>query len=234
VDTQTRHALKQDKFAQATASGVSWIGEHRSGVLRWVIVAGVALVVVVGALVFWTMQTTAADNALGAAIDAYTTPLNAPGAPAQASFYNSAAERSKAANQKFIDVAKQYGWLSAGTKAHYFAGITFEELSQTGSAETELKTAAGAWDKNTANLAKLALAGLYHHTSRDSQAIDLYNELISKPSATVTAPVAQLALADLYVAQGKKDMARALWAKIKDTDKDGMAGSVAAQKLAGQ
>ena len=50
----------------------------------------------------------------------------------------------------------------------------------------------------------------------------------------MTAPVAQLALADLYVAQGKKDMARALWAKIKDTDKDGMAGSLAAQKLAGQ
>lgn len=234
MDTQTRHALKQDKFAQATASGVSWIGEHRSGVLRWVIVATVVLVVVVGALVFWTMQTTAADNALGTAIDAYTTPLNAPGAPAQAAFYNSAAERTKAANQKFTDVAKQYGWLPAGAKAHYFAGITFQELSQTGSAETELKTAAGAWDKNTANLAKLALAGLYHQTSRDSQAIDLYNELISKPSATVTAPVAQLALADLYVAQGKKDMARALWAKIKDTDKDGMAGSLAAQKLAGQ
>jgi predicted negative regulator of RcsB-dependent stress response len=234
VDTQTRHALKQDKFAQATASGVSWIGEHRSGVLRWVIVAVVALVVVVGAGVFWTMETSAADNALGTAMDAYSAPLNTPGAPAESGFYNTAAERSKAANQKFADVAKQYGWLPAGAKAHYFTGITFQELSQTGSAETELKTAAGSWDKNTANLAKLALAGLYHQTGRDSQAIDLYNELISKPSPTVTAPVAQLALADVYVAQGKKDMARALWAKIKDTDKDGMAGSLAAQKLAGQ
>jgi len=29
-------------------------------------------------------------------------------------------------------------------------------------------------------------------------------------------------------------MARVLWAKVKDTDKDGAAGSLAAQKLAGQ
>jgi predicted negative regulator of RcsB-dependent stress response len=234
VDTQTRHALKQDKFAQATASGVSWIGEHRSGVLRWVISAAVALVVVVGALVFWNMQSSSSENALGTAMDAYTAPLNTPGAPAQAGFYNSAAERTKAANQKFLDVAKQYGWLPAGSKAHYFAGITYQDMGQTGSAESELKTAAGAWDRNTASLAKLALAGVYHQTGRDSQAIDLYNELVSKPSTTVTTPVAQLALADLYVAEGKRDLARGLWAKIKDADKDGMAGQLAAQKLGGQ
>jgi hypothetical protein len=46
--------------------------------------------------------------------------------------------------------------------------------------------------------------------------------------------VAQLNLADLYAAAGKQDQARALWAKVKDGDKDGAAGSIAAQKLSGQ
>lgn len=234
MDTQTRHALKQDKFAQAAASSASWIGDHRSNVVRWAISAGVALVVVVCAAIFWSVQSSAAQKALGDAMDAYTAPLNQPGVPAQSGFYNSAAERSKAANQKFADVAKSYGWLPEGAKAHYFAGITDQELGQTGSAESELKTAAGAWDRDTANLAKLALAGLYHQTGRDAQAIDLYNELVSKPSTTVTAPVAQLALADLYVAQGKQDQAKAIWAKLKDTDKDGMAGAFASQKLGGR
>jgi len=50
----------------------------------------------------------------------------------------------------------------------------------------------------------------------------------------VSAAVAQLDLADLYAASGKRDMARNLWAKVKDTDKDGAAGSIAAQKLTGQ
>lgn len=234
MDTQTRHALKQDQFAKATASSLDWLGEHRANVVRYAVIAGIALVVVVGALIFWNVQTSAAEKALGVAMDVYTAPLNTPGAPAQNGFYNTTADRSKAANQQFQDVATHYGWTSAGAKAHYFAGITAQELGQTGTAESELKTASGAWDKNTANLAKLALAGFYHQTGRDSQAIDLYNQLVASPSKTVSAPVAQLALADLYVAQGKQDQAKALWAKIKDSDKDGMAGSFAAQKLAGR
>jgi predicted negative regulator of RcsB-dependent stress response len=77
----------------------------------------------------------------------------------------------------------------------------------------------------------VALAGLYHRTSRDSQAIDLLNAVIAKPSETVPATVAQLNLADLYAATGKKDQAKLLWAKVRDADKDGAAGSIAAQKL---
>jgi hypothetical protein len=50
----------------------------------------------------------------------------------------------------------------------------------------------------------------------------------------VPATVAQLDLAGLYAAQGKQTDAKALWAKIKDADKEGAAGSIAAQKLAGK
>jgi tetratricopeptide (TPR) repeat protein len=232
VDTQTRHALKNDKFAQATASSVSWVSGHRSGVLRWAITAGVILAVGIGGLIFWNVRSTAADSALGAALDTYDAALATPGAPAETGVYSTAADRAKAANKQFVAVAQQYGWLPEGAKAHYFAGITDQELGQTGSAESELKIAAGAWDHNLANLAKLALAGVYHQTARDSQAIDLYNQLAAKPSETVTAGVAQLDLADLYAAAGKQDQARALWAKVKDADKDGAAGSIATQKLA--
>jgi tetratricopeptide (TPR) repeat protein len=231
VDTQTRHALKKDSFAQATASSFSWLSGHRSGVLRWAI-SGIAVVVLGGAAaIFWNVSSTAANSALGSALDTYTASLAQPGAPAETGVYASAAERSKAANKQFVAVAQKYGWLPEGAKAHYFAGVTYEELGQTASAESELKAAAGSWDRNLSNLAKLALAGLYHQTARDAQAIDLYNALAAKPSETVSAGVAQLDLADLYAAAGKQDQARALWAKVKDADKDGAAGSIAAQKL---
>jgi tetratricopeptide (TPR) repeat protein len=232
VDTQTRHALKKDSFAEATASSFSWLSGHRSGVLRWVIVVVVLVIVVGGALTFWNIRSSAANTALGVALDTYITPLAQPGAPPEKGVYATANERSKAANQQFLAVFQQYGWLPEAAKAHYFAGVTYEELGQTASAEAELKTAAGAWDHNLSNLAKLALAGLYHQTARDAQAIELYTALAAKPSETVPASVAQLQLADLYVAAGKQDQARALWAKVKDSDKDGAAGSVAAQKLA--
>jgi tetratricopeptide (TPR) repeat protein len=231
VDTQTRHALKKDSFAQAAASSASWVSGHRSGVMRWVIVGAVVLVLVIGALIFWTLRSSAADTALGAAMDTYNAPLAQPGLPAGTGIYSTAADRTKAANSQFSAVAQQYGWLPQGSKARYFTGITDEEMGQNASAETELKAASSAWDRDLANLAKLALAGLYHQTTRDPQAIELYNALIAKPSDTVSAAVAQLDLADLYVAEGKQDLARALWARVKDADKDGAAGSIAAQKL---
>ena len=232
MDTQTRHALKKDKFAQATASSVSWLSLHRVGAIQWAAGAVVLVALVFAGLWYYTWRSDAAAGALGAALDAYNAPLAQAGLPKQANEYDTAALRSKAANEKFLAVAQQYSWFPEGAKAHYFAGATALDLGQNAAAEAELKTAAGSRDRDLANLANLALAGLYHRTGRDAQAIDIYNAIVAKPSETVPATVAQLDLADLYAVTGKQDLARALWAKVKDADKDGAAGSAAAQKLA--
>ena len=187
---------------------MNWVSGHRSGVMRWVIVAVVVVVAVATSMIYWGWSSSKADTVLGAALDIYTAPLAQPGAPASSGVYATSADRSKAANQQFVAVAKQYGWLSEGTKAHYFAGVTYEELGNNTSAETELKAAGDSWNRNLANLAKLALAGLYHQMNRDSEAINIYNALAAKPSE--------------------------LWASVKDADKDGMAGAIAAQKLGGK
>jgi tetratricopeptide (TPR) repeat protein len=232
VDTQTRQALKKDSFAEATASSMSWLSGHRSGVVRWVVSAVVVLAVIAGGLVFWSLRSSAGEKALGSALDVYNSPLAEPGAPYEQGVYSAASDRSKEANREFVAIAGEYGWLPTGAKAHYFAGVTFAELGQTGSAEAELKIASNAWNRDLANLAKLALAGLYHQTARDAQAIEIYNALAAKPSETVPTAVAKLDLADLYAAQGNMDQARKLWAAVKDADKEGAAGSIAAQKLA--
>jgi len=199
--------------------------------VRWVIGIGIVVILAIGGLIFWNFRTSAADAALGSAVDLYTTPLATPGAPVEAGAYSTAAARATEANREFVAIAHNYGWLPEGTKARYFAGITYEDLGQNSNAETELKAAAGSSDRNVANLAKLALAGLYRQTSRDNDAVALYNEIIAKPSATVSASVAQLDLADLYATEGKQDQARALWAKVKDADKNGAAGTIASEKL---
>jgi tetratricopeptide (TPR) repeat protein len=237
VDTRTRHALKQDKFAKATASSFDWVSDHRSTVLRWTVSVVAALALCIGALVFWNMRTAAADSALGAAMDTYGEPLAMPGAPPQTGVYATASERSKAAHDQFAAVAQKYGWLPEGAKARYFIAVTDQEMGHSAAAETELKQVAGAWNwgsRDLSNLAKLALAGIYRQTGRDAQAIAIYNELTAKPSETVSANVAQLDLADLYAATGKQSQARLLWAKVKDADKDGAAGMIATQKLAGK
>lgn len=234
MDTRTRHALKKDKFAQAAASSASWISGHRAGIVRWALGAGVVLILCIAALIYWNVRSSAAALALGAAVDVYNAPLAQPGAPPEAGTYTTTTARAKEANREFVAIAHDFSWLSEGAQARYFAGVTYEEMGENGNAETELRAAARSWNHNLANLAKVALAGLYHQTNRDTEAIDLYKELAAKPSVTVPAGVAQLDLADLYVSEGNMEQARALWAKVRDADKDGAAGSIAAQKLAAQ
>jgi len=84
-----------------------------------------------------------------------------------------------------------------------------------------------------AALAKMALAGLYRQTGRDSQAVDLYNQVIKDPTLTVPTASAQLQLAQLYENTNPAE-AKRLYAQIKDQNKDNAAGQVAAQKLAGK
>ena len=231
MDSQTRHALKQDKFVQTTQSGVSWVGEHRSSVIRYSVALVVVLALLIAGLIYYNQRSEAAETALGAALDTYGSQLAQPGAPAAKGVYTSAADRSKAANQQFLQVASQFGWLPQAAKAHYFAGLTDQALGQNGSAESELKAAASSWDGNLSSLAKFALAGFYHQTGRDPQAIDLYNGLIAKPTTAVPVFTAQLALADLYASSGKTKQAKQIWAKVKDADKTGAAGSIASEKL---
>ncbi len=232
MDTRTRHALKQDKFALAAKSSASWVSEHQTAVVRWSIGAGIVLVLAIGGLIFWNIRSSAANAALGAAMDVYTSPLATPGAPPEPDAYTTSEARAKEANREFVAIAHDYSWLPAGAKARYFAGLTYQELGQNGDAESELKSVASSSNRNIANLAKMALAGLYQQTNRSDEGIDLYQELIAKPSVTVPASVAQLQLADLYASKGNVNQARVLWAKVRDTDKDGAAGQIAEQKLA--
>jgi len=146
--------------------------------------------------------------------------------------YRAAAERAKAANPLFVEVAGRYRWWKIGANAQYFAGLTYLDMGQTGPAEAALLKASGSHDSALAALARMALAGLYQQTDRNGQAVDLYQQLIKNPTNTVPASAAKLQLAQLYEttnpAQAKK-----LYAEIKDQDKTTAAGQIAAQKLSG-
>ena len=145
--------------------------------------------------------------------------------------YASVAERAKAANAAFTDVASHYGLTKDGKNARYFAGLTYMEEGQTQSAEDTLKQVAGSWDHELASLGKFALAGLYRQSGRDAQAIDVYNDLTAHPTDAVPAGLAQIQLAELYAAQGKTDQANKIYAQLKDKDAKGAAGALAAEKL---
>jgi tetratricopeptide (TPR) repeat protein len=231
VDTQTRHALKQDKFVSATASGLEWMGEHRSNVVAWLVGIVLAAGLVVASVVVYQKREAAANQLLGQAMDIYETPLAQPNQPAEPGqkTYSSAAERAKAAYPLFRQTADQYGWLTAGQTARYLAGATELDMGQQSAAETDLEKATHASSERAA-LAKIALANLYAQTGRNSQAVTLFQDVIAHPTTTVPKAAAQLQLAQLYETTQPAE-ARRLYAEIKDQNKDNDAAQIATQKL---
>ena len=239
MDNATKRELKkQDQFVSLTEHGLDWASKNRE---KTAVLAGLVVLVIlaaVGGYSWFEHRTNAAATDFGAAMETYQTPLVTPGQPLPPGMkaYNSANERAKAANAQFTAVASQYGMTRPGKLALYFAGLTYMEEGQNGSAEDALKKVAGSWDHDLAALGELALAQLYQQTGRDAQAADIYNKLSNGNTVTVPSGLAQLQLADMYSAEGKNDKAKEIYAKLKDKDKDakgnpGPAGSVAAETL---
>ncbi len=84
MDTQTRHALKQDRLVDATRTSVDWFQDHRSRVIQATVAAVLLIAFVIVALVVYNKRSAAADLAFGEAMDTYNAPLAQPGQPTHA------------------------------------------------------------------------------------------------------------------------------------------------------
>ncbi len=232
MDTQTRHALKQDKFVTATTSGLEWVGDHRANVIKFSIAVVVLVGLIVASVVVYQQRSVAADQLFGQAMDIYQTPLAQPNQPAEPGqkTYATAAERAQAAYPLFQQTADQYGWLRAGEMARYFAGVTEVDLGKTAQAQADLEKATHSGGSNLESLAKMALANLDEQNGKTSEAVSLFQDLIQHPTTTVPKVQAQFQLAALYETTNPQE-ARRLYAEIKDQNKDSDAAQIATQKL---
>lgn len=237
MDAQTRSALKKDDpFVHTTQLGLDWVAANRGKALRIVIALAVLIALTVVGVVVYQQRSQAASNAFGNAAGVYSTPIADPAQPMPPGMklFQSAAERAKAANPLFADVARRYGSTGAGHKALYFQGLTDAEMGNSAAAESTLRKASDLHDAEIASLAKLALANLLAQRGGTNEAIRIYQELIKSPTTTVPAATAQLQLADLYENSNKPEEANKIYAQLKATDQRTAAGQIAAQKLAGQ
>jgi TolA-binding protein len=196
-------------------------------------VAVAVLVIVVGATwAIFSARSNAADVALAQAMEVNETPIAVPGQPTgDAKTFNTVEERARAANPKFAEVAGKYGMTAAGRNALFLQGVTAMQMGQNSTAETLLKKSADSWNRDIADMSEMTLAGLYHATGRQSEAVAAYNRVIAKPSTVVPVGLAQLQLAAMYEADGKSGEAKKIYAQIKDKDPKSAAADLAQQKL---
>ena len=235
---QTRHQLKQDAFSRATI-GVAektadWSVEHRNTLIISVVVAIIVVGGAVGGWYYLNAQDEKASLDLSVAVRTMQTQLRAPGTPEQPDFptFTSAKDRSQAAQKQLQAIIDKYPHTRTADMAHYFLAVTDKDLGDNAAAERNFKEAASKGNKEVTSVAKDALAALYADTNRTKDAIAIYQELIKKPTTSVSKVTAQLQLAELYQDSNQPLDAKKMYEEVKKDNPASEAGQLATQKLA--
>jgi TolA-binding protein len=238
VRAQTRHQLKQDAFSRVTIGAAEktadWTVQHRTTLIIAVIVAVIVIGAVAGGWYYLNTQDEKASADLAAAVRTLDTQLRPAGTPEQPDFptFTSAKDRAQAAQKKFQAIVDNYPHTRTAEMARYFLGVTAAETNDNAAAERNFKQVASAGNREVASVAKDALANLYSQTNRTKDAIGLYQELINKPTVSVSKVTAQLQLADLYQNSNQPLEAKRIYEQIKKDNPTTEAGQLATQKLA--
>lgn len=228
-----RHQLKEDRFRAVTAESAHWAVEHRDKLIK----AGIALLLVVGlglgGWLYLSHRNELAGTELNKALRTYNTPLRPANSPEQPGFpsFTSIAERAKKAHGEFQAIADQYGFTKSGEFARYFAGLTAAEMGDSATAEKELKQTADGSSNDLSALAKMALAGLYRDSNRETQAIEIYKQLTDKPASTVSKQTAQVELAGLYAAKNQPKEAQRIYEQLQKENPNTEFAALASAKL---
>jgi TolA-binding protein len=237
VRAETRHQLKQDAFSRVTIGAAEktadWTVHHRSTLIISVVVAVIVLGAAIGGWYYLNAQDEKASLELSQAVRTMDTQLRPAGQPEQPDFptFTSAKDRAQAAQKKLQTIVDNYPHTRTADMAHYFLGVTHQTLSDNAGAERNFKEVASAGNREVASVAKDALAALYGQTNRTKDAIALYQELINKPTTSVSKVTAQLQLAELYQNSNQPLEAKRLYEQIKKDNPGGEAGQLATQKL---
>jgi tetratricopeptide (TPR) repeat protein len=238
VRAETRRSLKEDRFRGATIEVAErtahWSVEHKSKLITFGIIVVVVLAAVLGAWSYLSSQDQKASVALGQAVRTMETQVRPAGVPPQPNFpsFASSQERATAAKKQFQEVVDKYPHTHTADVARYFLGLTSNDLGDNAAAERHLGEVASIHDKELAALAKFAQAAVYRKENKDAQAIDLYKQLIDRPTATVGKVTAQLELASFYQAKQQPAEAKRIYEQIQKENQGTEAGSLAASKLA--
>jgi len=232
VRAETRHQLKEDRFTQAAAETVHWTVEHKSKLVIAIVVLIAAAVVGLGGWYYLRTQDEKASLDLGVATRILEQPIRPAGVPAQPGYpsFTSSQERATEARKRFQAIVDQYPHTRTADMARYFVGLTSADLGDYSAAERNLQAVADSSNKELESLAKFALASAYRAQNKNPQAVDIYKQLIEKPTLTVDKVTAQLELASFYESQQKPDEAKRIYDQIQKENPATEAAQVAQQR----
>lgn len=191
----TRKELKSDQVAVTVEQTVEYVQAHQQPLVRGAI-AVVALAVIIGGVVFYRGQQHGARNArLAEAMRVSQAPVGAAGSPDALAFPTADAKAAEE-TRVFSKLLADYPGTEEGYIAEYYLGGVLASQAKLEEARKKYQDVADHGDKNTASLAKYAMAQIAFQESKNADAEALLKSLIDHPTELVSAEQATITLAD--------------------------------------
>jgi lipopolysaccharide biosynthesis regulator YciM len=195
VDRFTRKELKSDRFALEVQHSIQVVADHRQQLTRWGTVAGVMAILVIAVVLYRNHEHTLRQEALHNA----QLLQNATIGPQVNEFnvsFPTQAERDKAVNKAFTELAAKYPGSDEGLIAEFFLGTNAADQGKLPEAEKRLKEVADSSTPYSA-LGKVSLAQVYAAEGKLGDGEKLLQSLIDHPTPLVSKEAATIVLAEL-------------------------------------
>lgn len=213
----SRKELKTDEFHDWVEHVGEILAEHKTTIWQSVVI----IVVVAGGVFGWryytSHQNARAGSAFSKAMQVYSAPVQGsaqPPLPGETT-YASDAVKNQAAQKSMGEVAMKFPHTRYGQMARYYAAVSLDHLGRYQDAVNWLAPMTKSGDAQLRALATFELAHVYDRMKKPSEAVALYQKLLSKPSVFVPKPVVLMALGDHYRTQNQSQQATKYYQQIK-------------------
>jgi hypothetical protein len=190
----TRKELRTDSFAIAVGHNVEYLTGHRKQLVRYGLIALVAIAAGFGIYFFRNQQATTRENALFDAIQIQETNVT-PGVTPGPLAYPTDAAKQDAARKAFGNIAASYSGSREGSIAEYYLGCIESDAGKLDEAKKHFLKVANGSDKDYASLANFSLSELYYSENKSADGEKILRQLVANPTVMVSKDQATISLA---------------------------------------
>jgi predicted negative regulator of RcsB-dependent stress response len=228
----SRKELKKDEIRDTLSHGAEAVMSHQKlfGVI--ITIAVFVAVAIMGWRFYTERQTVKASAALSTAMKTFQARIRTPGEPADPIEVTFVDEKIKFADaqKKFDDIAKKYPRTRPGQLALYYSALSQEKLGNNNQAAETLKKLQGSNSEDIASLAQFQLAEVYLKMGKSADAIQIYRQLVAKPTVFVPKPLVMLALGDALAKSNPQEAVK-IFSDIKKDFPESAASDEADKRL---
>lgn len=213
----TRKELKSDKFALEVQHSVEFVTDHRQMLVRWGGIAAAAVVVVLAVYLYMRHQSSVRQDAFLSAQRIEDATVG----PAQNEYaitFPTQADKDKAVDKAWSDLAAKYAGTQEGVIAQFYLGGHAADKGNLQEAAKRFQIVIDDGSSNYSSLAKLAMAQVDASLGKIDDARKLLQSLIDHPSATVSKEQATITLAHV-LAPTNPQAARKLLEPLRASDR---------------